>query len=116
MLEENKSLAKQVATRIVPPSKLMAQQNPLEFIPVATPQPEATRQGKLNSGTQMSFPKALYGKSLWGGNVCRGRRGCELQYSHASHGHPKPGTSDPLNAGSLFSSTHPNEPLHRFPR
>lgn len=67
MLGENKSLRKQVATRVVPPSKLLAQQNPLEFIPVAPPQPEATRQRKLDSGTQTSFPKALYGKRWRGG-------------------------------------------------
>lgn len=67
MLGENKSLRKQVATRVVPPSKLLAQQNPLEFIPVVPPQPEATRQRKLDSGTQTSFPKSPLWKKLAGG-------------------------------------------------
>lgn len=92
MLGENKSLRKQVATRVVPPSKLLAHQNPLEFIPVAPPQPEATRQRKLDSGTQTSFPKAFYGKSLrgGGGKVCGGGEGESYNILTPHMGIPSP--------------------------
>ena len=52
----------------VRPPKLRAKQNPLECIPVAPPQPKATRLGRKRSETQDSFSQ-----SLSKGRTCRGR-------------------------------------------